>query len=104
MLRPGYLGDLSDFAMLKEELRNGELRRVVVSPKDALKYADLVAAGVYKEVPYGYKYKKMPTRDVEVSYVPEYMRYSKIFPNLPIINRQPFARLRDTRTFNTLLI
>ena len=41
--------------------------------------------------------------DIEVGYIPEHIQYSKIFPNLPFIQR-PIVQLRDPRTFNVLMI
>jgi len=36
-------------------------------------------------------------------YIPEYMKYSKVFPNLPMIYPRRLA-LRNPKTFNVLMV
>jgi len=45
----------------------------------------------------------MPS-EYETGYIPEYMRYSKVFPDYPVVINRPFVRPRDPRTFNVLMI
>lgn len=83
-MRPGYLGDLSDcwFGQVEDES---------VMPGEALRYLDPISHGL--------------PPDREIGYVPEYMRYSKLFPYYhPNIMPRPLVPLRDPRTFNTLMI
>jgi len=41
---------------------------------------------------------------LESDYIPEYMRYSKVFPNFPTIWADRPIAIRDPRTFNVLLV
>ena len=82
-MRPGYLQGYGE-----DTTRPGNFGNV--DAKDAYKYLNPADTG-------------MPA-EVEVGYIPEHMRYSKIFPNYPIAGRIPFAKPRDPMTFNVLMI
>jgi len=83
-MRPGYLGNLEDCWF-------GQVEDDYVAPGEALRFMDPVSHGL------------PPER--EVGYIPEYMRYSQVFPNFhPNMGPRSASLLRDPRTFNTLMI
>lgn len=61
---------------------------------------------------YGENYTKLGNQGEEESefvefesgYIPEYMRYSKVFPNLPIVRTNRPLAIRHPKTFNVLMI
>ena len=40
----------------------------------------------------------------ESDYIPEYMRFSRVFPNLPIVRTNRPIAIRHPKTFNVLLV
>jgi len=82
-MRPGYLQGYGE-----DTTRPGNFGSIDAS--HALRYLNPADTG-------------MPA-EYETGYIPEYMRYSKIFPNYPIARGIPFVRPRDPMTFNVLMI
>lgn len=110
-MRPGYLGDLSDCWF-------GQVEDKYMLPGEQINYVDTHGKGL--------------PPDIEVGYIPEYMRMATQFPNtitgsagqfipgtvlpgpdyypgMPPNYRapaypRPVVRLRPTRTFNVLMV
>jgi len=101
MRRPGFLGntDFGNYGIIR-----GGFRRLPVNPKDALRYLDLAHSGVIREVAKDEIPAEAGLIETETGYIPEYMRYSKVFPNFPGVNPLPYTRLRDPMTFNVLMV
>lgn len=49
------------------------------------------------------KYKAFPS-EKEVGYIPEYLKYSRVFPNFPYEDRRAYVPYRSSRTFNILMM
>jgi hypothetical protein len=78
-MRPGYLGNC------------GENSR-------QLGYVENIYDPLIYEVP-----PLHPQYPITTGYIPDYMKYSKIFPNLPVVYPRRLA-LRSPRTFNVLMV
>ena len=101
MRRRGFLGntDFGNYGLIR-----GGFRRLPVSPQNALRYLDLAHVGVVREVVKDGFPPEAGLVDTTSGYIPEYMRYSKVFPNFPLTNPTPVAQLRDPMTFNILMV
>jgi len=84
-------------------MRPGYLSNYRENPKRLGNFGDLDIPAKYA-ASYLNPYDKGLPPEAEVGYIPEYMRYSKVFPNFPFIGHNRSPRLRDPQTFNVLLI